>query len=218
MINIFDVDYTVLKKPSAWYFLLEALSEKLITFSQISRLPLDWLRYKLGKPNHDFIEDAVTQIAGIEQSKLERIMQHCFEQRMKANIYTGAMQLMQEMKEHGEKIFFASSSIDIMIKPLESFLGIDETIASQLEFNDGKTSGRLIGNSLFGGKKKEAVAAWLAKQNISPSDVRFYSDSYTDLPLLEYVGKAIAVNPDGILKREALKRSWEIKIFRETLD
>ncbi len=217
MVNIFDVDYTILKKPSAWHFLLEALSEKLINFSQIKRLPFEWLRYKLGDPNQDFIEETVKHLANIERSVLEALMQTCFEQRMKPSIYTGAMRLIEEMKKRGETIMFATSSFNIMIKPLERFLDINGSLSSTLEFADGKTTGRVVGMSLFGVKKKDIAAAWLAEHSIVPSDVRFYSDSYTDLPLLEYAGEAIAVNPDHILKREAKKRGWEIIYFRETL-
>ncbi len=217
MLNIFDVDYTILKKPSAWYFLLEALSEKVITFSQVKQLPFEWLRYKLGAPNQDFIEETVKQLAGIKQSVLEELMENCFEKRMKPNIYTRAMRLIEEMKKRGETIMFASSSFSIMIKPLERFLSIDGSLASTLEFKNGKTTGRVVGTSLFGVKKKDAVAAWLTERSIAPNDVRFYSDSYTDLPLLEYAGEAIAVNPDSFLRREAKKRGWEILCFHETI-
>jgi HAD superfamily hydrolase (TIGR01490 family) len=217
MLNIFDVDYTVLKKPTAWYFLLEAMLEKLITFSQIKHLPAEWLRYKLGSPNQDFIEESVKHIAGIKQSELEDMMKICFEKRMKANIYTGALRLIKEMKDRGETVIFATSSFDFMIEPLERFFGVDAVLATVLEFKDGKTSGRIAGESLFGGKKKEAVAEWLAERNIAPADIRFYSDSYTDIPLMEYAGEAIAVNPDRFLRREAHKRGWEIVRFQEVL-
>jgi HAD superfamily hydrolase (TIGR01490 family) len=216
MINIFDVDYTVLKKSSTWYFLQEALSQKLINFSHIKQLPFEWLCYKLGSPNQDFIEDALKHIAGIEQSSIEAVMKTCFEKRMKAGIYTEVARLIEEMKKRGEMIIFATSSFSIMIEPLARFLGINDLLASKLEFIGGKTSGRIVGNSLFGTKKKEAAEAWLKTHGINPADVRFYSDSYTDIPLLEFVGQAIAVNPDRILKREAKKRGWKIMYFHET--
>jgi phosphoserine phosphatase len=50
-----------------------------------------------------------------------------------------------------------------------------------------------------------------------PEDISFYSDSYTDLPLLEFSGSPVAVNPDRFLTYEAKKRGWKILRFRETL-
>jgi HAD superfamily hydrolase (TIGR01490 family) len=217
MLNIFDVDYTVLKKTSVGYFLHEALRERLITLSQIKTLPFDLLRYKFGSLNHDFIEEAVKHIAGIDEDAFKKVLQNSFERRMKKGIYTDALRLIEEMKKRGEKVMFATSSFSIIIEPLARFLDIDETLATNLEFAQGKTTGRIVGNSLFGEKKKDAVAAWLLEHKIDPRDTRFYSDSYTDIPLLAFAGEAIAVNPDRILKREAKKRGWKILRFQRTL-
>ena len=213
MLNIFDVDYTVIKKTSAWYFILEALAEKAISISRLRKLPLEWLRYKMGIPNTDFIEEAVKHLAGLEEKTVNAIAQAAFTRRMKANIYTSAAQLIKEIQQRGERAVFATSSLGIIVQPLKSFLGISESIASVLEFSQGKATGRIAGVSLFGDKKKIAVAEWLKKQQIDPQDVCFYSDSYTDIPLMEYCGRAIAVNPDRFLKREAKKRGWQIMRF-----
>ena len=217
MLNIFDVDYTIIKKTSAWYFIKEALSQKAIKLSQLRSLPLTWLKYKMGILNTDFIEAAVKHLAGIEKKTMEKLAEEAFEKRMKAGIFSGAKELINQIKQRKEPVVFASSSIDIILKPLKHFLGIDEIIASRLEFLHGKASGHITGVSLFGENKKIAVKEWLLKNRINPRDVCFYSDSYTDIPLLEYCGKAIAVNPDRFLRREALKRDWDILRFEETL-
>jgi len=217
MIRIFDVDYTVIKKPSTWYFLREALDKGIISLSQIRRFPFEWIRYKLGNPNMSFIQEAVRHFAGIEQDILEQTARDTFERRMKANIYTGAANLIREALDRGEKVIFATSSFHTLIQPLERFFGIEGSIANTLEFSGGKTSGRIVGNSFFGPHKKTAVEAWLEKNNFSPNDVCFYSDSYTDLPLLEFCGKPVAVNPDWILARKAKKQKWDIIRFTSTL-
>ncbi|MDR2134751.1 MAG: HAD-IB family hydrolase [Treponema sp.] len=216
-IHVFDVDYTIIKKPSSWYFLLEALGKKAIGIGNIIRLPFEWLRYKAGLPNQDFIEEAVKRLAGIEKSALEQLAAACFERRVRRNIYREAAELVEKIRNRGEEVFFATSSISIIIEPLEKFFGAGESIASVLEFSEGKTTGRLRGAGCFGGKKKAAVEARLARHSIKPENVYFYSDSCTDLPLLEFCGHPVAVNPDRFLAREAKKHGWEILRFRETL-
>jgi HAD superfamily hydrolase (TIGR01490 family) len=217
MINIFDVDYTVLKGSTASNFLYEALVQKVIGLHQVKQLPFEWLRYKLGYPNKDFIEEAVRHLAGISKTTLDELGQVCFERRMKKNIYAQAAQLIAEIQKRGEDVVFASSSFQTLIQPLAGFLGVTRTIASVMEISEGKTTGRIVGESCFGAGKKAAVEAWLEKQGISPQDTCFYTDSYTDLPLMEYCGKAVAVNPDRFLKKEAKKRGWEILRFKKTL-
>jgi HAD superfamily hydrolase (TIGR01490 family) len=217
MVYIFDVDRTVIRKTSAWFFLREAVRAGLIRLSQIYTLPFEFIRYKLGNPNMDFIENTVKKMAGINKSDLERIAQTCFERQIRPNIYAGAAALVWEAIGRGEQVIFASSSLDVMIQPLEHFFGIEGSLASRLEFSGGKTTGRLEGNSLFGQKKKEAVETWLKQRGISPDSACFDSDSYTDIPLLEFCGRPVAVNPDRFLKKKALNRGWEIKYFKETV-
>jgi HAD superfamily hydrolase (TIGR01490 family) len=216
MVHIFDVDYTLIRKSTSWYFLLEALGEGVIRFGQLRRLPFEWFRYKAGFPNQHFIEEAVKGLSGINRAVLENLADSCFTRRIKTNIYTGGVKLIRELQNRGETVILATSTFHTLLGPLEQFLGISGSIASSLEFIDGKTSGRLTGASLFGKNKKTAVEAWAGERGVSPEEVSFYSDSYTDLPLLEWSGHPVAVNPDRFLVREAKRRGWEILRFRET--
>jgi len=216
-VHIFDVDHTVVRKTSAEYFVQMALKEKIIRFSQISHLIIDWIKYKLALPNNDFIENAVKRLAGIQKEDLERVAEDCFKKRIKKNIYTGVKSIIEELLKNGEKVIFATSSFDFIIKPLEKYFGIEGSLACQLEYSQGITTGKLVGYSFFGPKKKTAAQAWMESNGINPQNVSFYSDSYTDLPLLEYCGNPVAVNPDGILARKAKKRGWKILRFKEVL-
>jgi len=215
--HIFDVDHTVVRKTSTEYFVQMALKEKVIRYSQVSHLLVDWVKYKLAFPNNDFIENTVKKLAGLEKEVLERVSDSCFKKRIKPNIYTGAKSIIEEALKKGEKVIFATSSFDFIIKPLEQFFGIEGSLSCKLEYSQGKTTGNLVGYSSFGPKKKTAAVEWMSHNAINPQDVSFYSDSYTDLPLLEYCGDPVAVNPDGILERKAKKHGWRILRFEEVL-
>ncbi|MCL2265397.1 MAG: HAD-IB family hydrolase [Treponema sp.] len=217
LVHIFDIDLTVIRKTSAWYFLKFALKEKIISFSQVSRLPADWIKYKLARPDMDFIENTVKKLAGLDKAELERISGICFNKQLKSNIYTGAAQMIENALKNNEKVIFATSSFDFIIKPLEEYFGIQGSLASQMEYSNGKTTGYLVGHSFFGSGKKSAAKAWMENNGIVPADVSFYSDSYTDIPLLEYCGNPVAVNPDRILARQAKKLGWKIMRFKEVL-
>jgi len=215
MLHVFDVDHTVINKSSMWHFLRIAMSTRVIRPYDVRRLPVDWVRYKLRALDADFIEATVENIAGIDRDALVKTADICFQKCIKGDIFTGAKELIAEAKRKNERVIFASSSFDLVLKPLESFLGIDGLLACELEFSGGKTTGRLVGSSLFGEKKKTVVQAWLLRNNINPGEVSFYSDSYADIPLLEYCGNPVAVNPDRILRKEAKKRGWKILRFKD---
>ncbi|WP_461255704.1 HAD family hydrolase [Treponema sp. R80B11-R83G3] len=216
-VHIFDVDHTVVRKTSTEYFVQMALKEKVIRYSQISHLLIDWVKYKLAFPNNDFIENTVKKLAGIEKDVLESVSDSCFKKRIKPNIYTGAKSIIEEALKNGEKVIFATSSFDFIIKPLEQFFGIEGSVACKLEYSQGKTTGNLVGYSSFGPKKKTAAVEWMESNAVNPQNVSFYTDSYTDLPLLEHCGNPVAVNPDGILERKAKKRGWRILRFKDVL-
>jgi len=217
MIHIFDVDHTVISKASAVCFINLALKEKIIRFSQISRLPLDWIKYKLSRPDMDFIENTVKKLSGIKKEELDRVSQICFEKYLKPNIYKGAALLIREAQNRGEKVIFATSTFDFIIKPLEKYFNIQESIACEMEYLNGITTGKLVGISCFGHKKKIAAEAWMNRNNVKTQDVIFYSDSYIDIPLLEYCGNPVAVNPDGTLAGKAKKHGWKILLFKGVL-
>jgi HAD superfamily hydrolase (TIGR01490 family) len=216
-VHIFDVDYTLLRRSSSYYFLLRAVQEGVLSFRQLKNLPIEWLRYKFGLIHQDFIEQAVRHLSGIDKQTIDSLASDCFEFSIKRNLYTEAADLITEIQNKGEKVLLATSSFQSVIEPIERFLGISESIASILEFADGKTTGRTVGKALFGPEKKRAVTAWLDAHSISPSDLWFYSDSYTDLPLLEIAGHPVAVNPDRFLKKQAIGRGWTIMRFKKTL-
>jgi HAD superfamily hydrolase (TIGR01490 family) len=176
-VHIFDVDHTVVRKTTAEYFVQMALKEKIIRFSQISHLIIDWIKYKLALPDNDFIENAVKRLAGIQKESLERVSEECFEKRIKKNIYTGIKIIIEDLLKNGEKVIFATSSFDFIIRPLEKYFGIEGSLACRLEYSQGITTGKLVGYSFFGPKKKTAAQAWMETNGINPQNVSFYSDS-----------------------------------------
>jgi HAD superfamily hydrolase (TIGR01490 family) len=215
-IHIFDVDYTLVRKSTSYYFLLQGLSEGIFSMRQLIRLPYEWLKYELGFVDPNFIKNSIRFLIGTEKTCLESLVERAFELRIKKNIFVDGAQKIKEIKARGEDVFFATSAFYSLIRPLEEFLGVKETIASHLEFADGKIAG-ISGAAAFGHGKKDAVTAWLVQKGISPQDVCFYSDSYSDIPLMELCGRVVAVNPDRFLRKAAKKHGWEVVRFKQTL-
>jgi HAD superfamily hydrolase (TIGR01490 family) len=218
MVHVFDIDYTLIRKSTAYYFLLEAMKLHKISLKQLGNLPLDWLCYKFGAIRFDFIEKALSYMAGIDESIIDEVAESCFKYRLKRNIYVEGERLVKQIQDEGGEVILATSSFYSLIRPLERFLGVKESLASRLEFENGKTTGRIDGKVLFGVNKKEAVEAWLNERSISLHDVWFYSDSYTDIPLLSAVGHPVAVNPDRFLRKKARQNNWLTLHTRRVLD
>src|SRR6202011_1488042 len=106
-----------------------------------------------------------------------------------------------------------SASPEEIVTPLAGYLGVDRSIASRARVDDeGRYTGEMAYDA-FGPAKAEAMRGLAAQLGIDLSKSYAYSDSATDLPMLEGVGHPVAVNPDRELARAAQERGWEVLHF-----
>jgi phosphoserine phosphatase len=99
-----------------------------------------------------------------------------------------------------------------MVEPIAQRLGADLAIGTQVEIVDGKYTGEIIFYA-YGEGKAEAVHSLAIDHGFDLAECFAYSDSHTDLPMLEAVGNPRAVNPDSELRAIATERGWEILDF-----
>ena len=97
---------------------------------------------------------------------------------------------------------------------LAETLGFTGALGTVAEEEDGKFTGRLVGDILHGPGKKHAVAALAALQQLDLSKCTAYSDSVNDLPMLNMVGSPVAVNPDRALRKHAKAQGWAVRDYR----
>ncbi len=113
-------------------------------------------------------------------------------------------------RRKGDRLIVATSATIYGAEPLRRALGMDDVVCSPLEVAEGKFTGEVLEPLCYGEGKKQRVARLLEQHEMKLEEATFYSDSITDLPLLEAVGEPVAVNPDLRLAREAKKRGWKI--------
>jgi HAD superfamily hydrolase (TIGR01490 family) len=213
MAVIFDVDRTIVKTSTGKQFALLAIQEGVFPKRALLHIPLYFLYYKIGRMNVSFFTKRFPLIAGKTRQELETLAQTCFHTRLKPRLYPQAMQIISAAKREGESVLLATSSIDIVIRPIAEYLDV-EYMATRMEFNNGVSTGRFIPPPLFGEEKCNQVLAYLEKHAIDPHTCSFYSDSVHDVKLLQAVGTPVAVNPDNKLKRIAKRRNWNIVYFQ----
>jgi HAD superfamily hydrolase (TIGR01490 family) len=152
-------------------------------------------------------------LVGKSRQALEEVSRASFE-KLKALIYPGARSLIEQLKAAGCKVVFATSSLDLIVRPLAEHLGINEVIATSLEFESDRCTGRFAEGPLLKEVKREKVYDFIRAHGRGWQDCAFYSDSINDISLLDSVADPFAVNPDLRLRRVARKRGWRILKFR----
>lgn len=129
-----------------------------------------------------------------------------------------ARALVETHRARGDRLAVVTATNDFVTRPIARAFGVDELIATELEWAaDGRPTGRIRGVPALREGKITRVRQWLAQQGASTDDfdsITFYSDSTNDLPLLEQVSHPVATNPGPALAQIAAERGWPIlKLF-----
>ena len=105
-----------------------------------------------------------------------------------------------------------SAAGEEVVEPIATMLGTTRSVATRMEIIDGRYSGR-VDFYCYGEQKAVAAKQQATDYGYDLSACFAYTDSSTDIPLLETVGNPHAVNPDRALRRLAAERGWPILIF-----
>ncbi len=213
----FDLDKTVITKASVLAFGYPMYHQGLLSKKAVLKgLYAQAVYLHLGA-NEDRLarlRDSVLALTkGWEQAKVRRIIEEALDEVIAPIIYKDALELMDRHRAEGRLIVIVSASPEEMVLPLSRYLGADEAIASRARIDE---FGRYTGEMAFyayGPYKAEAMRELAQRRGLDLSRSYAYSDSYTDLPMLEAVGHPVAVNPDRVLQRIAKDRGWEVVRF-----
>ncbi len=115
----------------------------------------------------------------------------------------------------GRTIVLATTTPEHLVRSVAERLEIDDVIATRWTQADGRFTGEVDGDVVWGPGKRDAVRAWCREHDVDLADCWAYSDSYYDSPLLDAVGHPVAVNPDAKLERHAKRHGWPIVIFSQ---
>jgi phosphoserine phosphatase len=126
-------------------------------------------------------------------------------------------QMLDEVHAHqdaGRATFIVSAAGNGVVEPLAAVLGMDGGIGTRYEVDEaGAFTGRFEGPFVYGPGKVEAMEAFAAGHDIALQDSYAYSDSLSDLPMLEAVGHPVVVNPDPALAEIARQEGWQTMRF-----
>lgn len=129
-------------------------------------------------------------------------------------IYPEMLAVAHEHQDAGRRVYIVTAASQELAQMLAHVLALDGAIGSQFsEVKDGVFTGRPEGLFVYRSEKALAIQQLAAEADIDLSASYAYSDSESDLPMLEVVGHPVAVNPDKALAAVARERGWQILRF-----
>ena len=215
----FDVDNTLIQGSSLILLAQGLFKKRFITLSELAPALRKQIRYRIsGSENADDIAEGREQALAIVKGKsVEELKQACREivdNRMLQKSYADTIELASMHLAAGQQVWLVSATPVQIGQALAETLGFTGALGTVAEEEDGKFTGRLVGDILHGPGKKHAVAALAALQQLDLSKCTAYSDSVNDLPMLNMVGSPVAVNPDRALRKHAKAQGWAVRDYR----
>ena len=132
------------------------------------------------------------QLKGIPFSRCDDLAHLYFEQELLPNIVQPLLKIMQQHINNNDRVCILSGGYDIYIRLFVQHFGVKEFISSKIDFRNGYCTGKMQGEDCMG-RNKITCYQQLKKE---ASYTVFYSDSPSDLPLLELVDEPVVVSKD----------------------
>lgn len=210
----FDMDKTLISENSGVMYMKYRYQRGEVSLWEIARELGPYLRYKAGILDiRAWTRERMTQFRRESERALAREARRWFDQMVVQTIYPEAEERVRWHQEQGHVVAIVSGATKFVVRPLAERLGIRHYLYTRLEVEHGRFTGRVVEPICFEEGKIYWLQQFIDQHGIDLAKSWFYTDSVTDLPLLELVGHPVAVNPDPFLYRTAVRRRWPVRFF-----
>ncbi len=210
---LFDMDRTLIAKDSASLYARYQRDVGEATLKDGIQVAWWMAQYTLGVIDAPRV--ALKALRRFRGKKESWLIEHCepwFEKYVLPLVQPEGRAAVERHRERGDIVAIVTGATPYVARPLARVLGIDCVVCTELEVDaDGCFTGRPIDPLCYGDGKLVLARRAAEREGFALADATFYSDSITDLPLLEAVAAPIAVNPDARLARLARKRGWTVE-------
>jgi HAD superfamily hydrolase (TIGR01490 family) len=214
----FDLDKTVIARSSTLAFGKPLYKAGFLGRRAMMRMALAQLVYLLFGADEDQLKRARDEllhlIEGWSRFDIERLVEETLTEVADPLVYAEALFLIDEHTRQGRDVYIVSASPEEIVRPIARHIGVPNVIATRVKTDITGRYVRELEQYAMGPGKAEAMVAVADRDGIDLAGSYAYSDSATDLPMMEVVGHPVAVNPERELRKIAEERDWPILQFQ----
>ncbi len=215
-VALFDLDYTLLDFDSdhAWgEFLCDRGRVEAARYR--ARNDAFYADYRAGRLDMDaFLRFSLAPLGALPYADLLDLRREFMASPAARAVKSKAPELVRSHACAGDRTAIVTATNCFVTEPFARLFGVQRLLATEIETRGGRPTGAPLGEPCFREGKVAHVEGYLRSFGGSLAECVFYSDSANDLPLLERVGRAVAVDPDPRLETEAIRRGWEVVSLR----
>jgi HAD superfamily hydrolase (TIGR01490 family) len=203
---------------SAYHFGRAMYKAGALTRRQLARDGLEQVRFRLqGSTDagvNALLDRVLAGVGGMRAVDLERMTPDVMAGVL-PRVYPQMIRVVREHQDAGRPCYIVTAASQPMSELLARVLAMEGAIGTRYEISDGLYTGKLDGPFVYGEGKANALRHFAQSQHIDLSESWAYSDSASDLPMLEAVGRPVAVNPDAELAEVARREGWDVMRFEK---
>lgn len=204
------MDKTLLSVNSARLWVEHMWQEGELSKRDLVRSAVGLLKYRLALIDMEKVAlDGARRLAGTPEEVLGARIRAWYEAEIRPTIRPSMREVVERHREAGDELVLLTASSPYVALPLAEDLEMPHTLSTRFGVVDGRFTGELE-CLCYGAGKVELSEVWAEENDVDLSASWFYSDSYTDLPMLERVGHPVVVHPDPRLGRWARQHSVEV--------
>ncbi|MEX5213782.1 MAG: HAD-IB family hydrolase [Nitrospiraceae bacterium] len=193
-IAVFDLDHTLSRSDSFLWYLFGFLARRPWRLIRCVHLPVVVLLFGAGWVNNAGLKESFLRavLGGVRVEELSAWTQVFVDRFIRSQMRREGIAAVQAHRQAGDRLILLTASPDCYVKELGRRLGFDEVICTQIEWKDGRLSGKLASSNMRGREKVEALQD--IRVRLGPRRITAYADHQSDLAMLRMVDHAYLVN------------------------
>jgi len=216
VVAFFDLDNTLLDGANANIYAVRMVREGYMKPRLLLQLLRYTILYKMNRlPRREVYTFALDIMGKYTVTAMIAFMDRNFESHILPKLYQGGVDIVREHREQGHSTVIATAAGEYIAERVRVQLGADDIIASHTPIKGDHMTSEELGPMAFMEVKLDMALEYCREKGADPADCWFYSDSASDLPLLEAVGHPVMVNPQLKLRQETRGRDWPVLRFKE---
>jgi HAD superfamily hydrolase (TIGR01490 family) len=208
---LFDIDGTLLARNTASLYMRHLRRTGQARRRDVARTLYYLLRYKLGLLDVGrALEASMDFVRGRDEAAMAADCLEWYRTTVRGWIVPGMAARVAAHRRAGHVVALLTSATRYLAEPLGADLGVDHLLVTQLVVRDGRFTGEIVPPACYGRGKVHWAERFALEHGVDLGLSYFYTDSITDLPVLDRVGHPRVVNPDPRLRRLAQRRGWPV--------
>jgi HAD superfamily hydrolase (TIGR01490 family) len=211
---LLDLDRTLVRVNTASLYARWQVREGEARRRDAARVAWWIARYTLGLIDAESIARSLARpMAGREEARFAERVERWVRDEVLPHVAPAALDEIARRKADGYLCAIVTASTSYSAEPVGRAVAIEHVLSSRLEVEGGVFTGEVVPPFCYGEGKVVAVETWARAHGVDLGRSAFFTDSISDLPLLERVGEPVAVNPDPRLRWVARRRAWPIRTW-----